>query len=92
MDEITKKTKELKQLIEETDLVKEYRRVEKLYQTNEELLLLAAKIERAAKENDESLRNELIKEFNKNPLVVNYTNLKQEVFDYLKEITNILNK
>lgn len=92
MDKILELTKELKSLIEETELVKEFRRIEHLYKTNEELLKLSSDIARAEKNKDEELKQKLTKEFNSHPLVVNYMNLKQDVFDYLKEITNIINK
>lgn len=92
MDKILELTKELKSLIEETELVKEFRRIEHLYKTNEELLKLSSDIVRAEKNKDEELKQKLTKEFNSHPLVVNYMNLKQDVFDYLKEITNIINK
>ena len=92
MDKIIELTKELKGLIEDTELVKEFRRVEHLYKNNSELLSLSSQIEEADKSNDNVLKQSLVKEFNSHPLVINYMNLKQDVFDYLKEITNIINK
>lgn len=92
MDKILTLTKELKDLIEETDLVKEYRRVEALYKSNQELLDLSKAIKEAEDNKNEALRQQLVKTFNSNPLVKNYMSLKEDVFDYLKEITDIINK
>lgn len=92
MDKILTLTKELKDLIEETDLVKEYRRVEALYKSNQELLDLSKAIKEAEDNKNEALRQQLVKTFNSNPLVKNYMGLKEDVFDYLKEITDIINK
>ena len=91
MDKIEALAKELKELVEDTELVKEYRRVEALYKSNAELLQLASNIEKAEKDGNEELRQKLVKKFNSNPLASNYQSLKQEVFNYLKEITDIIN-
>ena len=91
MDKILELTNELKQLIENTELVNEFRRVENLYKTNEELLQISSDIKKAESDNNIALKQELVKKFNSHPLVNNYMSLKQDVFDYLKEITDIIN-
>ena len=61
MDKILELTNELKQLIEDTELVKEFRRVEYLYKTNEELLQISSDIKKAESDNNIALKQELVK-------------------------------
>ena len=91
MDSIQEKTIELKELIEKEPLVQEYRRVESLYRNNEEVKQILKDIDKAIKNKDETKRKELIERFNSHPLVTNYMNLKEEVHEFLKEISNSLN-
>ena len=91
MNDINSKAHELKDIIESEPLVKEYRRVEALYKESKEIKQILRNIEKASNDKDYALRKELIEKFNNHPLVSNYMNLKEEVHDYLKQISNSLN-
>ena len=90
MDKIIGLTTEIKALIEKEPLVIEYRRIENLYQNNEEIKAIVRKIDDANRNKNEELKNELIKEYNEHPLVRNYIALKEEVQEFLKEISKNL--
>lgn len=90
MDKIIELTTEIKALIEKEPLVIEYRRIENLYQNNEEIKAIVRKIDDANRNKNEELKNELIKEYNEHPLVRNYIALKEEVQEFLKEISKNL--
>ena len=90
MDKIIGLTTEIKALIEKEPLVIEYRRIENLYQNNNEIKAIVRKIDDANRNKNEKLKNELIKEYNEHPLVRNYIALKEEVQEFLKEISKNL--
>ena len=90
MDKIIELTTEIKALIEKEPLVIEYRRIENLYQNNNEIKAIVRKIDDANRNKNEELKNELIKEYNEHPLVRNYIALKEEVQEFLKEISKNL--
>ena len=90
MDKIIELTTEIKALIEKEPLVIEYRRIENLYQNNNEIKAIVRKIDDANRNKNEMLKNELIKEYNEHPLVRNYIVLKEEVQEFLKEISKNL--
>lgn len=90
MDKIIELTTEIKALIEKEPLVIEYRRIENLYQNNNEIKAIVRKIDDANRNKNEMLKNELIKEYNEHPLVRNYIALKEEVQEFLKEISKNL--
>lgn len=90
MDKIIELTTEIKALIEKEPLVIEYRRIENLYQNNNEIKAIVRKIDDANRNKNEKLKNELIKEYNEHPLVRNYIALKEEVQEFLKEISKNL--
>ena len=90
MDKIIELTTEIKALIEKEPLVIEYRRIENLYQNNNEIKAIVRKIDDANRNKNEKLKNELVKEYNEHPLVRNYIVLKEEVQEFLKEISKNL--
>ena len=89
MDKVIELAHELKDEIESTSLVQEYRRMLNLVESDEELKELKTQIV-LAKGTDK--HKELLSRYNNHPLVVNLRTLEEEVKDYLKEITNIINK
>lgn len=91
MNDIKNKAQELKDIIESEPLVQEYRRVESLYKESDEIKQILKDIDKASNDKDYELRKKLIEKFNNHPLVSNYMSLKEEVHDYLKQISNSLN-
>ena len=91
MNDIKNKAQELKDIIESEPLVQEYRRVESLYKESDEIKQILRDIDKASNDKDYELRKKLIEKFNNHPLVSNYMSLKEEVHDYLKQISNSLN-
>lgn len=91
MNDIKNKAQELKDIIESEPLVQEYRRVESLCKESDEIKQILRDIDKASNDKDYELRKKLIEKFNNHPLVSNYMSLKEEVHDYLKQISNSLN-
>ena len=92
MDEIIKKASELKEAIEEEPLIKEYKRVKALYDNDETIKELKKEIVRAKNENRLEDQKALLEKLNGYPLEINYQQIKDEVGEYLLEISNIINK
>lgn len=84
--------KELKIEIEKEPLIIEYRRVKNLIDTDDELNRLKKDIALAKAHKAKKLHLDLLDKYNSHPLIVNLETLKEEVNDYLLEISNIVNK
>lgn len=90
MNEIIKKSEELKTSLLELEEVKEYLRLKQLYLSNEEIRSLEILLERTPKEDKQY---KLIKkEYDNHPLVINYLKAKEEVDKILFMIKEILEK
>lgn len=90
MNEILELSKELKEELDNLPLFKEYKRVEALYLSNNDIIELKKQIVRAKNENRLDDHEKLLKEYNSHPLVENYFSLKEEVMEYLKEVSKVI--
>ncbi len=82
--------KELKKEIDSLPLFQEYKRIRELVDNSDEIKELKAEIAKSV--NDKEKHKELLNRYNSHPLIVNLNELEIEVRDYLKEITDIINK
>lgn len=92
MNETLELAKELKEEIHKDPLIVEYLRVKKLYESNNEIIELKKDIALAKAHHKDELHKDLLAKYNAHPLVVNYNYLKEEVSNYLIEISKIVNK
>ncbi len=92
MDKILEKAQELKNELENLPLFIEYKRVKNLYDNNVEINELKKQIVRARNEGRMNEHKLLLDRLQNDPLYLNYTKLEEEVIEYYKEISNILNK
>ena len=92
MNETLELAKELKEEIHKDPLIVEYLRVKKLYESNNEINKLKKDIALAKAHHKDELHKDLLAKYNSHPLVVNYNYLKEEVSNYLSEISKIVNK
>ena len=90
MDEILTKAKEIREEVDNLPQVKEYYRLKKLYENDDELKRLRGEIARIAREGKNKQRKALLEIYNSHPLVSNYNQAKEEVIILLNEIKNIL--
>ena len=92
MTEPIKLAKELKEEIEKLPLFIEYENTKTLIENDSEIQCLKVDIARAKKNNDLKLHKTLLEKYNNHPLVMNYRTLQQEVYEYLKQVSDIVNK
>ena len=92
MDKILELTTQLKEEIDNLPLFQEYLRVKQLINESEEIEGLKKEIALAKIHHDDERHKELLDQYNSHPLIVNYESLKAEVYDYLKHISEIVNK
>ena len=92
MDKILELTEELKKELDSLPLFIEYKRVKNAYDNSEEINELKKQIVRAKNENRMDDYKALLDKFHSHPLYDSYTQLEEEVKDYLREISKILNK
>ena len=92
MDKIIELAKELKTELDNLPLFQEYKRIKELVDSSDEIEELKRKIALAKIHEDSDEHQRLLDEYNNHPLIVNYNSLKNEVYDYLKQISEIVNK
>lgn len=92
MNDAIELAKELKEEILKEPLIVEYFRIKRLVESNEEINDLKRDIALAKAHHEDELHKELLAKYNSHPLVVNYNTLKEEVNEYLSEISKIVNK
>lgn len=90
MNRIDQLARELRQELENLDIIKEYNKVKSEVDSNQDLNYLKAKIAKST--NDKELHRKLLDEYNSHPLVSNLHELENEVEVLLKEVTEIINK
>ena len=90
MSDVIELSKELKKELDNLPLIIEYKRYKELVDNSPELKILKAEITKSI--NEPTKHKELLDQYNSHPLVANYTSLKKEVSELLKEITEIINK
>lgn len=84
--------KELKEEILKEPLIIEYLRVKQIVESDIEINSLKKEIALAKIHNDDKTHKELLNKYNSHPLIANYNVLKEEVNNYLSEISKIVNK
>lgn len=92
MDKIIELAKELKTELNNLPLFQEYQRVKQLIDNSEEIEGLKKEIALAKLHHEDERHKQLLDEYNSHPLIVNYESLKIEVYNYLKQISEIVNK
>ena len=90
MDKIIKTAKEIRQEIDNEEVIKEYYRLKELYEKDEELKRLRSEISRLASLHKEEEKNALLELYNNHPLVNNYNQAKEEAMNLLREVKNII--
>ena len=88
MDEILKKAEEIKAELYSLPEVKEYLKLKKLVEENEEIQSLNIQLKQV--NGDEELEKKLLEELNNNPLLINYNQAKDEVIGILNIIGGII--
>ena len=92
MDKIIELTQELKDELNKLPLFQEYKTLRKEVDESSELCELRKQIVRAKNENRLEDHKKLLEKYNNHPLVSNFNIIEQEVKEYLREISKILNK
>ena len=92
MDKITELATELKKELDNLPLFQEYKRVKNLVDTSGDIEELKRQIALAKVHNENEKHKALLEEYNSHPLIVNLNALENEVYDYLKQISEIVNK
>ena len=92
MSDSIKIAKELKSEIDKLPLFQEYYRVKALVKNDESIKSLKAEITKAKLNKDNEKHKLLLDKYNSHPLVVNYASLQKEVYEYLKQVSDIVNK
>ena len=92
MDKILELSEELKAELDKLPLFQEYKALKKELDHSEEIKELKKQIVRAKNENRLDDHKALLSQYESHPLVSNFNIIELEVKNYLKEITEILNK
>lgn len=92
MDKITELTNELKKELDNLPLFQEYKRVKTMVGSSDEINELKKQIALAKAHHEDDKHKALLEEYNTHPLIVNLNTLENEVYDYLKQISDIVNK
>ena len=92
MDKTIELAKELKQELDSLPLFIEFKRIKSLVENSDELEELKRSIALAKVHHQDEEHKRLLDEYNNHPLIVNYNTLKNEVYDYLNQISEIVNK
>lgn len=92
MSDVLKLANELKLEIEKEPLIVEYRRIKTLVDNDKEISRLKKEIALAKVNKNDKLHKELLSKYHNHPLVSNLEVLKEEVNEYLLEISKIVNK
>lgn len=87
MDPILEKVNELKKELYDLPEVKEFLKFKKLFENDEHLKNLRKEIANAHTPKEKESK---MKEYNNNPIVVNYNSYKNDVMDIINTITNII--
>lgn len=91
-DEILNLTKELKEELYQSELFKQYFLLKKQIENNNELFNLRTKMKKAAKNCDQKdIFMQLQQEYYNHPLMVNFKQIEDQVWDELAMLKNIIN-
>lgn len=92
MDRIIELTQELKDELDKLPLFQEYKSLKKEIDESSEIKALKKEIVRAKNENRLDDHKAFLKEYDNHPLVANFKIIEEDVKNYLKQISEILNK
>lgn len=92
MDKIVELSQELKKELDNLPLFQEYKALKKEIDESSEIKSLKKEIVRAKNENRLDDHKMLLEKYNNHPLIVNFNIIEEEVKNYLKQISEILNK
>ena len=92
MNDPIKIAQELKDELDKLPLFIEHKSLKKQIENNSELKELKKQIALAKLHNDNELHKSLLDKYNNHPLIVNYQAIEIEVYEYLNQISQIVNK
>ena len=92
MSDPIKIAQELKSELDNLPLFQEFKRVSEQLESDQEIQELKKNIALAKTHHEDEKHKALLEQYNSHPLVVNFNSLKEEVADYLKQISKIINK
>ena len=92
MDKIITLANELKAELDSLPLFQEYKRVDELVRNDKELNDLKREIALAKAHHNDELHSHLLAKYNNHPLIKNLEVLKSDVYNYLSEVSEIINK
>ena len=95
MNKLDAEAKKLNEVIKNNPIYKEFLACQKELENNEELKSLKVKLDEEKKvvcKNKKKTENydKMFNEYHNNPIVVNYENAKEELEEYLSNITNTI--
>ena len=91
MDKVIELAKELREAIEDSDEYKAYIINKNLYENSQDLIELKKLVVRARRENRIEDYNVLKKQYDNQPLVVNFLESKRQFKELLETIKNMIN-
>lgn len=92
MNDPIKIAQELKDELDKLPLFIEYKSLKSQIENNSELKELKKQIALAKLHNDNELHKSLLDRYNNHPLIVNYQAIEIEVYEYLNQISQIVNE
>ena len=92
MDKAIELAKELKQELDSLPLFQEYKRVKGLVENDPEINSLKKEIALAKTHGETKEHKRLLEKYNNHPLIQNFESLKNDVYKYLQEVSEIINK
>ena len=90
MDNLEKTLFELKNVLDNSDIIKEYLSLKEVYENDDELREMRREIARLKSENKNEEHEALLEIYNSHPIVVNYEQAREEVISLLEEIKEVL--
>ena len=92
MDKIDEVLTLLKDELDKNPVIQEYLTLKQQVETDPELKSMRLEIARLTNENKKEKRDNLLETYNNHPIMVNYTQAREEVISLLNEIKDILDK
>ena len=89
-DELELSLKELKEELDNSEVVQEYLALKSVLEDNKELKKMRDEIARLTDENKIEERDALLAIYNNHPIVSNYEQVRQELINLLNQIKDIL--
>ncbi len=92
MDKIDEVLTLLKGELDKNPVIQEYLTLKKRVESDPELKNMRLEIARLTNENKKEERDNLLETYNNHPIIVNYSQAREEVISLLNEIKDILDK